>query len=97
MLAQIKRRPKRAPRKQRITQLTLDKKRRPPKAFLTWDTKAPNLALRTQPTGFKSWAVIYSRSGRPRWLTLGPVKSIPLEEARIMAAEAMLKVAKGGD
>jgi integrase len=97
MLAHVKRRPKRAARKMRITQLTVDKARAQAKAFLTWDTKASNLALRTQPTGHKSWAVIYSRNGRPRWLTLGPAKAIPLETARIMAAEAMLKVAKGGD
>ena len=97
MLAHVKRRPKRAARKMRITQLTVTNARAQAKAFLTWDTKASNLALRTQPTGHKSWAVIYSRNGRPRWLTLGPAKAIPLETARIMAAEAMLKVAKGGD
>jgi integrase len=100
MLAPIKRRPKRAARKMRITELTVKRARPPAKAFLTWDTKAPNLALRTQPTGFKSWCVVYSRNGRPRWLTLGPAvgqTGIPLETARIMAAEAMLKVHKGGD
>jgi integrase len=70
---------------------------KPAKAFLVWDTKAPNLALRTQPTGFKSWTVIYPYHGRSRWLTLGPANAIPLEEARVMAAEAMLKVHKGGD
>jgi integrase len=97
MLAHVKRRPKRAPRKQRITQLTVTKTSKPAKAFLVWDTKAPNLALRTQPTGFKSWTVIYPYHGRSRWLTLGPAATIPLEEARVMAAEAMLKVHKGGD
>jgi integrase len=88
---------KRAARKQRITELTVRKARPQAKAFLTWDTKAPNLALRTQPTGHKSWTVVYSRSGRSRWLTLGPASSIPLETARIMTAEAMLAVAKGKD
>jgi integrase len=97
MLAQTKRRPKRAARKQRITQLTVTKASRPTKAFLTWDTKAPNLALRTQPTGRKSWVVVYPHHGRSRWLTLGNAASIPLASARIMASEAMLKVAKGGD
>jgi integrase len=97
MLAPIKRRAKRAARKQRITELTVRKARPQAKAFLTWDTKASNLALRTQPTGHKSWAVIYSRNGRPRWLTLGPTKAIPLETARIMAAKAMLAVAQGQD
>ena len=97
MLAHVKRRPKRAARKIRITELTVKKAQPQSKAFLTWDTKAPNLALRTQPTGFKSWCVVYSRHGRSRWLTLGSAKTIPLETARIMASEEMLKVAKGGD
>src|SRR5262249_53083227 len=90
-------RPKHAARKMRITQLTVAKARPQAKAFLTWDTKAPNLALRTQPSGFKSWCVIYSRNNRVRWLTLGNAASIPLEQARTLAAEAMLAVAKGND
>jgi integrase len=97
MLAPVKRRPKRAPRKQRITELTVRKQRPQATAFLIWDTKAPNLALRVQPTGHKSWKVIFSRRGRSRWLTLGNAASIPLDAARLMAAKAMLKVAKGGD
>ena len=90
-------RPKRAARKQRITELTIRKARPQAKAFLTWDTRAPNLALRTQTTGHKSWVVVYARQGRSRWLTLGPATAIPLETARIMAAETMLAVAKGQD
>jgi integrase len=90
-------RPKRAPRKMRITELTVRRAKPQARAFLTWDTRAPNLALRTQPTGFKSWAVIYSRNGRSRWLTLGNASTIPLETARIMAQKAMVMVAEGGD
>jgi integrase len=97
MLAPIKRRPKRAPRKQRITGLTVQKAKPQAKAYLIWDTKVTNLALRTQPTGHKSWKCIYSRRGRSRWLTLGKADAIPLEEARNMAREAMLAVHKGGD
>jgi integrase len=41
--------------------------------------------------------VIYSANGRPRWLTLGDTRAIGLSDARIMAAEVMLAVAKGGD
>jgi integrase len=45
----------------------------------------------------KSWKVIYSRHGRPRWLHLGNADAIGLADARTLAAEAMLKVAKGND
>jgi integrase len=97
MLAHVKRRPKRAPRKQRITELTVRKVRPQAKAFLTWDTKAPNLALRVQPTGHKSWVVVYPRHGRSRWLTLGNAASIPLESARLQAQKTMVKVSEGND
>jgi integrase len=55
------------------------------------------LALRVQPTGSKSWVVVYSRHGRPRWLYLGNADAIGLADARMLAAEAMLAVAKGKD
>jgi hypothetical protein len=53
--------------------------------------------LRVHPRGFKAWVVIYSRHGRPRWLYLGSADAIGLADARMMAAEAKLAVAKGKD
>lgn len=66
-------------------------------AFLVWDTRQRGLAVRVRPTGHKAWKVIYSRGGRPRWLHLGTTDAIPLAEARTMAAETLLAVAKGRD
>ena len=40
---------------------------------------------------------IYSRHGRPRWLHLGDADAIGLADARTLAAEAMLAVARGKD
>jgi integrase len=93
MLAHIKRRPKRGPRKQRLTELYVQK----PKPGLTWDTYQRGLALRVQPTGAKSWVVVYSRQGRSRWLYLGKADAIGLSDARTLAAKAMLAVAQGQD
>jgi hypothetical protein len=45
----------------------------------------------------RAWKVIYSRHGRPRWLHLGDAGAIGLADARTLAAEAMLAVAKGKD
>jgi len=83
--------------KRRLTELTVHKL--PPAAatYLVWDTHQRGLAIRIQPTGRKAWYVVYSRRGRPRWLHLGDAGVIGLADARQMAAEAMLAVAKGKD
>jgi integrase len=94
---QAKRRAKRAADKRRIAELTVRKAKPKTAAYLIWDTKQGGLALQVQPTGAKSWKVIYSRHGRPRWLHLGKADAIGLADARTMAAEAMLAVAKGKD
>ena len=60
-------------------------------------TKQHGLALRVQPTGSRSWYCIYSYRGRPRWLRLGDADAIGLSDARTLAAEAMLAVARGKD
>ena len=92
------RKPAHAPRKRRLTELTI-RKARPDKhaAYLIWDTYQRGLALSVQPTGTKSWKVIYSRAGRPRWLHIGNANAIGLAAARELAAECMLAVARGKD
>jgi integrase len=97
MNQQPKRRPKRSPRKRRLTELAVRKARPEGAAYLIWDTLRHGLALRVQPTGAKAWVVIYSRQGRPRWLHLGNANDIGLTDARTRAAKAMLAVAEGKD
>jgi len=97
MLAPIDRRPKRAPEKRRLTEISVRKAKPRSAAYLIWDTHQRGLALQVQPTGAKAWKVIYSRHGRPRWLTLSAANAVGLSDARTLAAEAMLTVAKGGD
>ena len=97
MTHQPKHRPKRSPRKRRLTDLAVRTARPEGAAYLVWDALRHGLALRVQPTGAKSWVVIYSRQGRPRWLHLGNANSIGLANARTMAAKAMLAVAEGKD
>jgi integrase len=93
---QAKRR-KRTARKQRLQELTVRKARAESKTYLIWDSGQPHLALQVQPTGSKSFKVIYSRHGRPRWYHIGDAAVIGLADARTMAAEVMLAVAKGAD
>ena len=90
-------RPKRAPLKRRLTELYVRKLKPKAQPFLVWDTLQRGLAIRVQPTGARAWKCIYSHHGRPRWLHLGDAGAIGLADARTLAAEAMLAVARGKD
>lgn len=83
--------------KLRLTELTVRKAKPQAKAFQIWDSLQRGLGLRVQPTGAKSWVTVYSHHGRSRWLTHGSADAIGLADARLMAAEAVLAVAKGKD
>ena len=89
--------PRRALRKLNLTDLYVRKLRPEAAAFVVWDTRQHGLALRVQPTGNRAWKAIYSRHGRPRWLHLGNADAIGLADARVLAAAAMLAVARGKD
>jgi integrase len=84
-------------RKEKLTPLMVTKLRPAAKAFLVWDTYQRGLALLTQPSGFKSYKVIYKYNRRSRWFTLGATDAIGLADARKLAAELMLRVIKGED
>jgi hypothetical protein len=89
--------PKRPAHKRRFTEFFIRRLRPKATAYVVWDTRQRGLAIRVQPTGAKAWKVIYSRHGRPRWLHLGDANAVALADARTLAAEAMLAVAKGKD
>jgi hypothetical protein len=84
-------RPKRPAYKRRFTEFFVRKLKPEAAAYVVWDTHQRGLAIRVQPTA------VYSRQGRPRWLHLGDAGAIGLADARTLAAEAMLAVARGKD
>jgi integrase len=61
------------------------------------DTLVTGLYLVVTERGAKSWAVRYRHTGKPRKFTLGQYPALQLGEAREMAREALVKVAKGMD
>jgi integrase len=95
-MMQAKRR-KRPAEKRRLTELAVKKAKPQAAAYLIWDTQQRGLGLRVWPTNRKSWYAVYSRHGRSRWLYLGDADAIGLADARTLAAEAMLAVARGAD
>ena len=86
-----------AKRKRQLTEFFVQKLKPEQRAFLVWDKKQHGLAVQVQPTGARAWKAIYSFRGRPRWLHLGNAQAIGLADARVLAAEAMLAVARGSD
>jgi integrase len=67
------------------------------KPYLVWDTHQRGLALLVQPSGHRSYKLIYRHHNRPRWFTIGAADAIALADARKLAAELMLRVIKGED
>src|SRR4051812_11419246 len=83
------------PNKTRLTSLGVGRLVPRKGAYLVWDTLQRGLAVQVQPSGRAAYKVIYSRHGRPRWYSVGPVDGIGLAEARKMAASVMADVARG--
>ena len=73
---------KNAANRRRLTELYVKKTR---DEGLTWDTQQHGLVLRVRESGNKSWYAVYSRNGRPRWMSIGPANAIALSDARMLA------------
>ena len=61
-----------------------------------WDSAAPGLGLRAQPSGHKSWIVHRPCNGSVVRRTLGPFDALTVEDAR-HAARAVIAEAEAGD
>jgi integrase len=81
-------------RKVSFTELFVRKVKPEAAPFNAWDAKERGLVLRVQPSGTRSFKLVYSFRGRPRWYHIG---SVPLGDARRIAAKIRLDVAEGRD
>jgi integrase len=89
--------PAKAPNKRKLTDLFVANVKPADQAYVLWDTWQRGLGLAVQVTGNKSWKVVYHHGGRPRWYTIGHADAIGLADARQLAGEIMLRVARGED
>ena len=62
-----------------------------------WDSDLSGFGVRIYPSGRKSYVVSYRAAGRQRSMTLGKVGVLTPNDARGMALEVLVAVAKGGD
>src|SRR5262245_30683610 len=65
-------------RKTKLTELTVRSLKPAAAAYVVWDDRQHGLAIRVQPTGSKSWYVVYSLRNRVRWYHLGNANAIGL-------------------
>ena len=86
-----------APNKRRLNDLFVKRLAPQGRPYLVWDNYQRGLAVNVQPTGHKTWKVIYPFHGRPRWYSLGSADAIGLADARKLASRVMFQVAEGKD
>ena len=89
--------PAAGPNKRRLNDLFVKRLAPQDRPFLVWDSHQRGLAVNVQQTGRKSWKVVYSLRGRPRWYSLGSADAIGLADARRLAGRVMFQVAEGKD
>ncbi len=66
----------------RLTDAALARLRPGDREYTVWDTRAPGLGVRVRPTGGKSWVMLEDAGGGSRRVSLGPVSTITVAEAR---------------
>lgn len=86
-----------APNKHKLNNLFIRNLKPRTQAFLVWDTHQRGLAVAVQPTGRKSYQVIYRHNGRPRWYHIGRIDALGLDDAHKLASRVMFQVAEGKD
>ncbi len=67
----------------RLTALKVEKTKQP-----GMHADGGGLYLRVTPEGTKNWVYRFMLSGRPRWMGIGPVALVGLQQARAKALDA---------
>jgi integrase len=65
--------------------------------YLCWDLKQAGLAVRVEPSGYRSFKAIYKFGGRKRDYHIGSCAKIGIADARRLAGKIMVQVAEGTD
>jgi hypothetical protein len=85
------------PNKRKLSEVLLRRIRPQDRTTCVWDTHQRGLCVMVQPSGHKSWKVVYQFHGRARWYHIGDVSAVGLADARRLAGRVMFQVAEGRD
>ena len=68
--------------RRKLTDAAIARLRPGDREYAVWDRSVPGLGVRVRPTGGKSWVMLEEREGRTRRISLGPISTMTVEEAR---------------
>ena len=71
-----------AKERSRLTDAAVARLRFRAREYTVWDRSVPGLGVRVRPTGGKSWVMLEDAGGSSRRVSLGPVSTMTVEEAR---------------
>lgn len=88
--------------KKRITKSTVDRLKAGPRTAFLWDTDVTGFGVKVTPKGRKVYVLQYRARGQsskaaPKRITLGKHGHLTADDARKLAAKAMLSVKSGGN
>ena len=66
----------------RLTDAAISRLRPRAREYAVWDTRVPGLGVRVRPTGGMTWVMLEDADGRTRRVSLGPVSTMTVDEAR---------------
>lgn len=88
---------RRLPNKRRLNDQVIKRLVPSENPYLVWDTVQRGLAVRVETSGYRSFKIIYSRHGKPRWYSIGPCDVVSIDAARLKAGKVMVAVLEGSD
>ena len=71
-----------ATERMRLTDTAVSRLRPREREYTVWDSRTPGLGVRVRPSGGKSYVLLRKTDGRSTRLTLGPVASMRIDDAR---------------
>ena len=68
--------------RRKLTDTAIARLRPRDREYTVWDSRLPGFGVRVRPTGGKSWVMLRDRGGRSKRVSLGPVMTKTVDEAR---------------
>jgi hypothetical protein len=75
------------PNKRKLTSTMVSRLRPAARPYLVWDDYQRGLAMQIQPSGYRSYKLIYRFHNRPRWYHIGALRDSPHVNDKVKLSE----------